>query len=336
MRKILVTGGAGMIGSNLTKALVKNGDDVTVVDNLWRGKLEYLNDEDGLPVIDLNTKFHNIDLSIPRAMDTVLEDIDYVVHLADIVAGIGYVFNNQGSLFRQNILINSNALDSVRRIGVKGYIYIGTACSFPETLQDKFDYVPLKENDLYPAQPESAYGWSKLMGQYEVELLENETDIKTCTLMLHNVYGAPCDYSPEKSQVIPSLIRKAVEFPETDFQVWGSGKQGRAFIHVDDVVNGIMSALENGWGHGHIQLGPEICTSIKDIAETIVDISGKNIDISFDVTKPEGDKARSADYAKAQKVLGWEPRIDIKKGLKSQYDWIKTQIESEKPANCKV
>jgi nucleoside-diphosphate-sugar epimerase len=330
MYKILVTGGAGMIGSNLVKRFIKEGYSVKVVDNLWRGKLEYLNNINGDPVIDIENQFFNRDLSLPHSCVDLLKDIDYVVHLADIVAGIGYVFNNEMSIFRQNILINSNTINAVSKSKIKGFLYIGTACSFPETLQNSLDYIPLKEDDLYPAQPESAYGWSKLMGQYETELLEKEKDIKTCTLMLHNVYGTPCDYSPERSQVIPSLIRKAINYPNEKFIVWGSGEQGRAFIHVDDVVNGILLALEKGWGHGHIQLGPSICTSIKDIAETIVDISNKDIEINYDLSKPEGDKARSADFSKAKTILGWEPLVDFKKGLKEQYNWIEEQINCEK------
>lgn len=326
MRTILVTGGAGMIGSNLVKTLVNNGDNVKVIDNLWRGKLEYLNDSNGSPVINLETNFYNIDLSSDCTLDDVLNNVDYVVHLADIVAGIGYVFSNQGSLFRKNIQINSNTINAVRNSNVKGFLYIGTACSFPETLQNSFDYIPLKESDLYPAQPESAYGWSKLMGQYETELMAKETEIKTCTLMLHNVYGSPCDFSLERSQVIPSLIRKAINFPSELFDVWGSGKQGRAFIHVNDVVKGIVLALDKGWGAGHIQLGPTICTSIKEIAEKVVEISEKGITIHYDASKPEGDKARSADYSKAKEILGWEPTVKLKSGLAEMYDWIKKEI----------
>lgn len=325
---IIVTGGAGMIGSNLVKALVEGGNRVKVIDNLWRGKVENLTDKTGKPFIDLEKDFLNYDLSIPSICEGLFDNVDFVVHLADIVAGIGYVFSNQGSLFRQNMLINSNTIESIRRSNVKGFLYIGTACSFPETLQNSLDYIPLLEDDLYPAQPESAYGWSKLMGQYETELLGKETNIKTCTLMLHNVYGSPCDFSPDRSQVIPALIRKAVNYPNEDFIVWGSGTQGRAFIHVQDVVNGIVLALEKGWGHGHIQLGPPICTSIKEIAERIVEISGKTIDIKYDLTKPEGDKARSADYSKARSTLGWKPEVSLEQGLSELYGWIEKQIHN--------
>lgn len=327
MSKIIVTGGAGMIGSNLVKKLVKLNHEVHVIDNLWRGKLEYLNKEgEEKPVIDLKNNFHNIDLSGEIPMCTAFEGTDYLIHLADVVAGIGYVFNNQGSLFRQNLLINSNTIDFAKKLGIKGFLYAGTACSFPAELQDSFEYKLLREEDLYPANPESAYGWSKLMGVYEADLLEKESNIKVLSLLFHNVYGAPCDYSDERSQVIPSLIRKAIQYPEKDFIVWGSGKQGRAFLHIDDVVYAILLGLERGFGKGYIQIGPDYSTTIAELARIIVQISGKNIPIKFDTSKPEGDKARAANYSLAQEVLGWEPRVDLKEGLKRTYQWIENHI----------
>ena len=321
-----------MIGSNLVKRLVKEGHEVSVIDNLWRGKLEYLNDENGKPVIDLNTHFHNVDLSTGFGIDSIVFNPEYVIHLADIVAGIDYVFSNQGDLFRLNNLINTHLFHSVRKAGkerIKGLIYVGTACSYPLTRQNSLDVIPLKEDELFPALPESAYGWSKLMGQLEIGFLEKETGIPCCTLQFHNVYGSPCDYG-ERSQVIPALIRKAINFPEEEFNVWGSGKQGRAFIHVNDIVDALVLALEKGWGHGWIQIGPSECTSIREIAEAVVKISGKDIVPFYDTSKPEGDKARSADWSKAKEVLGWEPKVSLEDGLRQQYEWIKKDIEKNK------
>ena len=316
-----------MIGSNLVKRLVKEGNTVSVVDNLWRGKLSYLENEAGIPVIDLKQQFHKRDLSIPGSCDDLIDDVDYVIHLADIVAGISYVFNNQGDIFRQNILINSNVMSSIRKAKkkLKGFIYSGTACSFPLTRQNSLDVIPLREEELYPALPESAYGWSKLMGQYETELLEKETGIPTCSLMFHNIYGSPTDYG-ERSQVIPALILKAIKYPEQDFIVWGSGQQGRAFVHVDDAVEAIVGSLGKGLSKGTIQIGPSECTSIRTIAELVVGISGKKIDIKYDVSKPEGDKARAADFSKAKRILGWEPKINLKHGLTDLYGWMSEQL----------
>jgi GDP-D-mannose 3', 5'-epimerase len=331
MRRILVTGGAGMIGSNLVKRLVKEGYEVYVIDNLWRGTLDNLNDETGKPVIPIDSHFSLLDLLIPDVAAEIMSKVEYVVHLADIVAGIEYVFNNQGFVFRQNILINSNVISAIRNLKgiIKGVVYVGSACSFPLTRQNTLDVVPLREEELFPAMPESAYGWSKLMGQYETELLEKETDILTANLMFHNVYGAPSDFG-NRSQVIPALIRKAINYPDEEFIVWGSGEQGRAFIHVNDVVNAIVLTLKKGLGQGTIQIGPSVCTSIKEIAETIVSISGKDIKIIYDTSRPEGDKARSADYSKAKRILGWEPTVRLNDGLKMQYDWIQEKIHARK------
>ncbi|MCB2052431.1 MAG: NAD-dependent epimerase/dehydratase family protein [Novosphingobium sp.] len=327
MARILVTGCAGMIGSSLVRRLVQNGHEVKGVDNLWRGKLENLRDNDRW-IIDMDRDFHNRDLSVPNQLDDLLDGIDYVYHLADVVAGIGYVFANQLGIFRQNLLINTHVVESICKArSLKGYIYVGTACSFPQELQTGPDAPPLKEDDLYPASPESAYGWSKLMGQYEAQLMEQDFAIPVCLPVLHNVYGSPCDFSPERSQVIPSLIRRAIEYPKAGpFVVWGTGEQGRAFVHVSDVVDGLILAMERGLGQGVIQIGPDQCTTIRHAAETIVNISQKNIEIHFDETKPMGDLGRCADYGKAREVLGWEPKISFADGMTWLYDWIEHQM----------
>lgn len=317
-----------MIGSNLVKRLAASGHRVSVVDNLWRGRKEYLLHE-GEYVIDMEKDFHLVDLAVPGALDAVLDGVDYVYHLAEIVAGVGYVFGNQGDVFHQNLLINTNVIQSVRNRPLMGYVYVGTACSFPADKQTGVDAPPLKEEDQYPALPESAYGWSKLMGEYETFLLENETDIPVSVLVLHNVYGAPCDFSDERGQVIPSLVRKAVRYPEEPFNIWGSGAQGRAFVHVNDVVDALVTTLDRGLGKGVIQIGPDVCTSIREVAEQVVAISGKSIDIHYDTTKPEGDRGRCADYSLARELLGWQPRTTLRDGLRDLYAWVDEAVSRD-------
>jgi GDP-D-mannose 3',5'-epimerase len=325
-RHVLVTGGAGMIGSNLVKRLAAMGCRVSVADNLWRGRLENLEDEAGRPVIDLERDFHQVDLSVPGACEPLLDGVDYVFHLADVVAGIDYVFRNQGHLFRHNLLINSNVIAAVRQRPVKGLIYAGTACSFPAEKQTGTDAPPLREEDMYPASPESAYGWSKLMGQYEAQLLESEAGVPTCVPVFHNIYGAPTDFEEPRAQVIPSLIRKAIRHPEEEFVVWGSGAQGRAFLHVDDAVDALVACMERGLGHGLVQIGPDVCTSIREVAEAVLEIADRGIPLRFDLSRPEGDRGRRADYRKAQRVLGWEPRVSLRDGLRGLYAWIEQRL----------
>jgi GDP-D-mannose 3', 5'-epimerase len=218
--------------------------------------------------------------------------------------------------------MNSNVINSVRKIGVKSYVYVGTACSFPKHLQDSSTLGLLQESHQYPANPESAYGWSKLMGEYEAFLLEKECKVPVSVLSLHNVYGAPCDFSELRSQVIPSLIRKALNYPHNDFIVWGSGNQKRAFVHVDDVVKALITTLDKGMGKGLIQIGPDKATSIKDTAEIIKNLVNPNIPLIFDHTKPEGDHSRAADYSKARDILGWSPSVELNIGIEQVIKWI--------------
>jgi nucleoside-diphosphate-sugar epimerase len=324
-QRILVTGGAGMIGSNLVKRLVSLGHDVTVVDNLWRGRVENLTGDDGQPVIDLDQQLHRVDLAVPGVADEIIARADMVIHLADVVAGVDYVFQHQGAVFRQNLLINSNVIASVRLARPRGFVYVGTACSFPASKQSGVDSPPLKEEDQYPAAPESAYGWSKLMGEYEALLMEQEVGVPVSVLVLHNVYGSPCDYG-ERSQVLPALVRKAVRWPKEPFVVFGSGQQGRAFVHVDDVVDALILALEKGLGQGAIQVGTDVCTSIAEAANLVVEVSGKPIPIEYDLSKPEGDRGRRADCSKARQILRWAPSVPLRTGIERLFRWMQPRL----------
>ena len=324
--KILVTGGAGMIGSNLVKRLVEKGLDVFVADNLWRGKKEYLfADETSMVVPEKN--FFQVDLRDYANCLKVTKKMDIVIHLADVVAGINYVFANENSLYRSNILINTNTLNACISNKVKKYIYAGTACSYPKSKQATANPPPFLEEDVYPAEPESAYGWSKLMGEYEAELACNSGLIDIEILRLHNVYGSPAELDPSKSQVIPALCRKSIDKSNKELLVWGSGRQKRAFVHVDDVVDGFIKAInKTSQYNGVIQLGPDYSTSIAEIAKRIVLLSGKNIDIKFDKSKPEGDFDRMANNSRAKRILNWSPKITLDEGLKKVFRWCQKKL----------
>jgi nucleoside-diphosphate-sugar epimerase len=321
-RSVLVTGGAGQIGSHLVAALLDAGARVRVADSLWRGRLDNLMGPDG-PLIDFERDFGKVDLADAAACEEATADCEVVYHLADVVAGINYVFGNQFSLFNTNLRIDSNMLHAAVANGVRDYIYVGTACSYPAARQsDAAGGTPVfREEDAYPALPESSYGWSKLMGEYQAELALREGLLNVGLLRLHNVYGPHCETSPEKSQVIPSLIRKAIRFPEEPFVVWGSGRQRRAFVYVDDVVNALLRVAERGMNRGVIQIGPDSSSSIREVAGKVAAVSGKSITIRYDESRPEGDFDRAADWSKAREVLGWKPQVSLDEGLARTYAW---------------
>jgi GDP-D-mannose 3', 5'-epimerase len=327
-KRILVTGGAGFIGSWLVEILTEIGAVVYVIDNLWRGSIRNLTKDNGKPTIPLDEQFifgnlldYEVTLAALKKANT-----EIVFHLADIVAGVDYVFANEPFIFRSNLIINSNVIAAAHELNIQKLVYLGTACSYPKNLQQDSRRIPLVEDDVYPANPESAYGWSKLMGEYELELLSKYSDLGVGILRLHNVYGPRASLSPNRSQVIPSLIRKAIRYPEEDFVVWGSGKQSRDFVFVGDVIDAILRIPFLGLGMGVIQIGTAKETSVAELAEIIVRISGKNIPIKFDKTKPEGDFGRSGNYSKAKQLLGWEVFTPVEDGLIKTYDWAYDQI----------
>ncbi len=325
-KKIIITGGAGFIGSTVAKYMVNQGAEVHVIDNLWRGTLDNIND-----ILDDKRErpisFVNADLTDPVACLLYIQNADIVIHLADVVAGINFVFNNEHYIFRQNVIMNSNVLSACIKNGIKQYVYVGTACSYPRHLQMQDKPVQFKEDQAYPALPESSYGWSKLMGEYEAELAQK--DIEVGLLRLHNVYGPFSYYQPDRAQVIPSLIRKAIEYPREEFIVWGSGEQSRDFIYVDDVVRGIALLLEKGMNKGVIQVGSERSVTIREIAELVVKISGKAIVPFYDTGKPEGDRGRIADCTRARDILGWNPEVSIEEGLARTYKWLENTLKKE-------
>jgi len=327
-KRVLVTGGAGFIGSWLVEALVRLGADVYVADNLWRGTLGNLENEDGESWIPLSDHFFRADLrEYSAALSTLLAARPHLVfHLADVVAGVDYVLANEPSFFRSNMLINSNTFKAIVEAGVPCLAYIGTACSYPKALQVQAGAAPLKEEQVYPADPESAYGWSKLMGEYEAQLLAANTSSQVGILRAHNAYGPRALLSTKRSQVIPSLIRKAIRYPEEDFVVWGSGRQARDFLFVGDLVDALLRLPLKGMSKGPIQISTGVETSVSEIASLIVELSGKDIPIAFDTAKPEGDAARSGDYSKAKRELGWDVTTPLREGLRLTYDWALQQI----------
>lgn len=321
--KIVVTGGAGMIGCNLISALVSREHEVTVIDDYSRGSFENIKGVLGARVNDIT--IINQDLSEKGDWAQAFADVDVVYHLADVVAGVGYVFANEGSIFRKNLQINANVAEAIEQHKPGRYIYVGTACSFPQEIQTGVDAAPMVETQQYPANPESGYGWSKLMGEIDARYLDTQTGVPSVVLVLHNVYGTPCEFAGEKAQAIPAIIYRALTTNDGKLVVWGSGQQGRAFIHVDDVVEALLQALDKGHGDGPIQIGPNVCTSIATIAQTVVDLTERGLELEFDRTKPEGDRGRCADHSKATEILGWKPKVDLGDGLKSMIDWIKSR-----------
>lgn len=323
----LVTGGAGFIGSALVKSIRKKEPSavIKVVDNLWRGTLENLRVPGGF-VIDLARHFHNVDLTEVEPASEVIGCARTVYHLADIVAGIDYVFANQAFVFRQNMLINSNTLAAASHAlsHVENYIYVGTACSFPKHLQMTYTPTALSENQTYPASPESSYGWSKLMGEYEATLQQKRPDnrLNISVLRFHNVFGPGMVWGAG-AQAIPALIFKAINVEEVSksaaiLDVFGSGKQYRDFVFIDDIVQALLLA-PSAYGKGVVQIGTGRPVRVDEVAHMIARMIAhafhKKISPRFSPQGLEGDRGRVAVRDRAEKILKWRPHTVFEEGL---------------------
>jgi len=317
--KVYITGVAGMIGSNTARALLEDGLFVVGIDNLWRGTKDNIADL----LLHKNFIFRHADLISDNDWYRDIDATDTLIHIADIVAGIGYVFSNEWSVFQKNLLINSSVARVVSQVEPARFIYLGTACSYPQHLQRSVKTSTLNESNKFPAEPESGYGWSKLVGEIEFRLVIKNTNTRFTVLDLHNVYGWPCIYRDTTSQVIPSLIFKALNAQDRKLHVWGDGRQGRAFLHVSDVVSAIRQTLVYSGTYSTFMIGPNHCTTIGEVAQLIQSHPKIGIDeIVFDLSKPTGDIGRFADSTLALRELGWSPEVNFQKGLYELIDRI--------------
>eukprot|EP00397_Hematodinium_sp_SG-2012_P013745 GEMP01013966.1.p1 GENE.GEMP01013966.1~~GEMP01013966.1.p1 ORF type:complete len:698 (+),score=91.01 GEMP01013966.1:138-2231(+) len=330
--RILVTGGAGFVGGHLIPRLRRDfpSAHIKIVDNLWRGSTANLLDDNGRARVDFAKDLCIADLTEPSVSDCMMQHVDIVFHLADIVAGVDYVFSHEPYVYSQNMRINLNVAESAKRNGVRKFLYTATACSLPKHLQSSYENVAISEQQLYPANPESSYGWSKLMGEYELNLLKSPT-FEVGIVRFHNLYGPRIAYDAKRSQALPSLVRKVLTTTTNgELLVWGSGSQYRDFLYIDDAIDGLMATYHRGLNNGTFQLGTGEATTLRHAAAITIQIAKKlvrkTVTARFDISKPEGDRGRVADVSRAREILGWRARTTFVDGMERMFSWIQSDM----------
>jgi GDP-D-mannose 3',5'-epimerase len=322
--RVLVTGGAGFIGSNLCKRLVDKNFDVTVIDNLERGSINFISD-----VIE-KINFVNADLTNYHDCEKHFENIDIVVHLASKVGGIGTYLNNPYQVMSKNIQMDNNVLNLVIKNKITKYFYASSAHLYPKELQTKVDSPKIKESDAYPANPELSYGWAKLIGEKLIEssLIEH-TWLKASIARFIGIYGPNQDFNLSTGSVIPVFSHRAIMYPKIPFAVWGTGKETRSYCYIEDVLDCIeimINAMDNKNLVGPYNVGSSDRVSIEEIAKNIIKISEKKIEIEWDTEKETIIWGQWCDVEKIKNELGWSATTPIEDGLKFVYNDIKKRI----------
>lgn len=300
-KNVLVTGGAGFLGSYVVKLLKDSG-----CKNIF------------VPLLK------DYDLRQAEAVKRVYRDssADIIIHLAAKVGGIGLNKDKPGELFYDNLVMGVQLMEEARSSGIKKFVALGTICCYP-----KFTRVPFREEDLwsgYPEETNAPYGLAKKMLLVQSQAYRKQYGFNSIFLMPVNLYGPGDNFNPETSHVIPALIKKcvdAVEKNESQITVWGTGRPSREFFYVEDCAKAIILAAERYNESEPVNIGAGFEIRIKELACLIAKLVGFKGRIIWDKGKPDGQPRRSLDTSKAKEYFGFKAQTDFKTGLNKTVDW---------------
>jgi GDP-D-mannose 3', 5'-epimerase len=316
MQRVLVTGAGGFIGHHLVTFLKERGYWVRGVD-IKHPEFTKV-DADEFELLDLR-----------RRDDALLaaRDVDQVYALAADMGGMGFISQNHATILYNNALINLHTIEAARLHGVERYLYSSSACVYPEHLQADADVTPLREEDAYPANPQDAYGWEKLISERLCEYYSDEHGLETRSVRFHNVYGPYGTYDGGREKVPAALCRKVARAePGGSVEIWGDGEQTRSFCYVDDCVEGLYRIMRSDHSEP-LNLGTDRMVTINELARIVIEVSGKpGLELEH-VDGPQGVRGRNSDNTRLRDVLGWEPEISLEDGLVPTFRWIEGEVE---------
>ncbi len=298
-KQILVTGGAGFLGSALVEELKRRGAENVVV-----------------------PRSETCDLRIRENCRKIVRDIDIVVHLAAKAGGIGLNMAKPGELFFDNLIMGCQLMEEARLAGVQKFVAIGTICAYP-----KFSPTPFREENLwdgYPEETSAPYGLAKKMLLVQSQAYRQQYEFNSVYLLPVNLYGPRDNFDLETSHVITALIRKFVEARDNGHEkvtLWGDGSPTREFLYVDDAALGIALAAEKYNKPDPVNLGSGSDISIKSLAELISRIVGYEGKVIWDTSKPNGQPKRRMDTSKATQEFCFQANTSLEEGLRRTVKW---------------
>ena len=314
--KVLVTGAGGFIGHHLVSFLKMKGYWVRGVDLKHP---EYsATDADDFKILDL------------RYLENCREatkDIDHVYALAADMGGMGFISSHHAEILYNNAAINFHTLESARQNGVSRYLYTSSACVYPENKQADANVTPLREIDAYPAQPQDAYGWEKLITERLCRHYYQDYGLETRIVRFHNIFGPLGTWEGGREKVPAALCRKIAVAKiknEPEIEIWGDGDQTRSFCYIEDCIEGIYKLMNSDFREP-LNLGQDRMISINELADIIARIAGVNIKRKH-IDGPQGVRGRNSDNTLLRETLNWEPQVSLESGLALTYKWIESQV----------
>jgi GDP-D-mannose 3',5'-epimerase len=315
-KRALVTGAGGFIGHHLVTYLKRHGYWVRGADLKHP---EYAPSEaDEFTILDLR-RWENC-LRVTRGVEEVYA-------LAADMGGMGFISRHHAKILHNNILISTHTLEAARENGVIHYLFSSSACIYPEYLQTEVETAPLKEEDAYPAQPQDAYGWEKLITERLCQHYGEEYGMETRVVRFHNIYGPLGTWDGGREKAPAAMCRKVAVAKHTGdpvVEIWGDGEQRRSFCFVDDCVEGIYRLMQSSWREP-LNLGSDRMVSINELADIIARVVDVEIDKRY-IDGPMGVRGRNSDNTALRTVLSWEPAIPLEEGIARTFAWIEEQV----------
>jgi nucleoside-diphosphate-sugar epimerase len=324
MSRVAITGGAGFLGSHIAKQQIAKGNEAVIIDNFSSGSIKNLQD------VGVRKDCVVGDLSNYDFARKALSNAETVYHFAAEVGSVQYLHGSSErelAALQANLVIDANVFRACRENRVKCIIYASSVSVYPFESQLTSKAVFKEEDATDRVNPEGGYGWSKFLGEVQLNMM---TDVKVGIARIFHAYGKNIYLKPDRSQVMASLICKAIRYPKEEFIVWGNGTQRRPFVYIDDV----LEALEKLERHVKqkenltVNIGSQDEITVKELAEQVVRISGKNIKLKYDPTKPSGALSRKPNLERIRRVLDWTPMTPFSKGLSETYDWARTRLSA--------